>query len=83
MNDAEQAILTVLRQRGSTKSICPSEAARIIAPEDWRAKMHAVREAGKVLSDQGQIDVLRKGKPVDPHSVKGVIRYRLKSDDPE
>lgn len=79
---AEEAILSLLGEREAGKSICPSEAARRLAegaddPEAWRAKMHGVRKAGRALADAGRIEVLKKGKPVDPHTVKGVIRYRL------
>jgi len=78
----EAVILRLTRERGADKSICPSEAARVAAPEDWRALMGPVREAAKQLSRQGRIEILRKGKPVDPDAVKGVIRLRIK-EQPE
>ena len=71
------AILSILAERDAGKSICPSEAAKRLAPEDWRPLLGRVREAGKRLADEGKIIVTKKGKPVDPHTVKGVIRYRL------
>ncbi|GGC98967.1 DUF3253 domain-containing protein [Aquisalinus flavus] len=78
MSNPRDAILTLLAQRDPGKSICPSEAAKALAPDNWQPEMHRVREAGRALSDEGLIEVTRKGKPVDPHTVKGVIRYRLK-----
>jgi hypothetical protein len=74
----EEAIMELLQARAPGKSICPSEAARRMSPDDWRPLMKQVREAGKQLADKGLIEVTRKGKAVDPHTVKGVIRFRLK-----
>ncbi|MEM1409475.1 MAG: DUF3253 domain-containing protein [Pseudomonadota bacterium] len=77
-----EAILEVLSQRDAGKSICPSEAARLAAGDDpWRPLMGTVRAAGKALAAEGIIEVTKKGKPVDPEAVKGVIRYRLKAVD--
>jgi hypothetical protein len=78
----EDAILAVLNERDPGKTICPSEAARRLAGEDaeWRASMPKVRAAGRKLADDGRIEVLKKGKVVDPHTVKGVIRYRWKDE---
>lgn len=70
--------MELLQARAPGKSICPSEAARRMSPDDWRPLMKQVREAGKQLADKGLIEVTRKGKAVDPHTVKGVIRFRLK-----
>jgi len=78
MSKARDAILILLEKRDPGKSICPSEAAKALSPDNWHPEMHKVREAGRALSDEGLIEVTRKGKPVDPHTVKGVIRYRLK-----
>ena len=83
MLTAEDAILQLLRERGPGKSICPSEAARRMDAENFRPQMEKVRRAGRRLHDRGQIEVTRKGKAVDPHTVKGVIRYRLPSPDSE
>lgn len=77
MMSPTEAILAALSARAPGKSICPSEAAKKLATEEWRSHLHHVREAGRALYDAGQIVVTKKGKPVDPHKVKGVIRYRL------
>ncbi|MEM9421711.1 MAG: DUF3253 domain-containing protein [Pseudomonadota bacterium] len=71
------AILSLLLECDVGKSICPTDVAKRLAPEAWRPLLARVREAGRALSDDGQIVVTKKGKPVDPHTVKGVIRYRL------
>ncbi len=73
----------ILRQtalRGLGKSICPSEVARALAPEEeaWRRLMGPIRAAAIRLARAGQIEVLRKGKPVGTDTaIRGVIRLRL------
>ncbi|SDB45821.1 DUF3253 domain-containing protein [Belnapia rosea] len=78
--DASAIAAEILRQtaeRGEGKSICPSEVARALAPgEAWRPLMGRVREAAVALSREGGIEILRKGKPVPPEQVRGVIRLR-------
>ncbi len=78
---AAQAILLLLAARGADKSICPTEAARVLAgnPQDdsWRAKLSPVRLAAQRLARAGRLQILRKGKPVDPEELRGVIRLRL------
>ena len=79
----EDAILSLVAERGAGKTICPSEAARLVDPEDWRSHLKAVRAAGRKLAANGQIVWTKKGKPVDPETVKGVVRFGLPpSDEP-
>jgi hypothetical protein len=73
----------IIRQttaRGAARSICPSEVARALDP-DWRRLMAPVRRAAAELADAGRIDILRKGKPIPPGEMRGVIRLRLKPTD--
>jgi hypothetical protein len=75
----EAEILRLTEARAAPASICPSEVARAVAPgegELWRQKLSAVRRAAIRLAEAGEIDILRKGRPVDPAKVKGVIRLR-------
>ena len=77
----EQAILDLLAQRGPTKTICPSEAARALAgphKTDWHPLMEPARTAARNLHAAGKIFVTQNGRPVDPASVKGPIRLRLR-----
>ncbi len=76
----ETTILALTEARGSAKSICPSEVARALKPEGWQSLMTPVRQAAIRLSEAGRIDILRKGKPVAPAAVHGVIRLRLRGD---
>jgi len=72
----EKAILALLEERAG--SICPSEAARAVDPDDWRDRMEDVRSAGRRLADQGRLEVCQGGEPVDPEAARGPIRYVLK-----
>jgi hypothetical protein len=80
---AERAILDLVTARGPAKSICPTEAARRLAgdPADdsWRKFLHPIRLAAQRLARSGQVDILRKGRPIAPEDVHGVIRLRLKT----
>jgi len=72
----EAAILSHVLACGPDGSIAPDEVAKAMGP-DWRSKLTAVRRAAVRMAVAGQIEILRKGKPVDPVQAKGVIRLRL------
>lgn len=80
-----ETILALVGDRGSGKTICPSEVARHLggpAPEAWSPLMQPVRRAAVALAKEGRIAILRKGKPVaDPDDFRGVYRLRLPSGD--
>jgi hypothetical protein len=78
----EAAILSHVLARGAGKSICPSEVAMAMGP-DWRTKLTAVRRAAIRLAVAGQLDILRKGRKVDPVEVRGVIRLRMPGPETE
>lgn len=74
------AILSLCAARGAGKTICPSEAARALAggdPEAWGPLMKPVRAVAVAMADAGEIAILRKGRPVDPHDFKGIYRLGL------
>jgi hypothetical protein len=74
-----EAILTLAAERGAGKSLCPSEAARRLAPEAWRPLMARLRREAIALAREGRIEILRKGRPVDPDgAIRGVIRLRIR-----
>lgn len=81
LDPAEQAILDSLKAIGPGKSICPTQAARALAgnPADqsWRHSLSPVRLAAQRLAKAGKIEILRKGKPINPDILHGVIRLRL------
>ena len=72
----EAAILDLLGERPVTATICPSEAARAVAPDDWRDLMEPARRAARRLVAAGQVDITQAGAVVDPSSAKGPIRIR-------
>jgi len=59
-----EAILALLGQRAERATICPSEAARLLAgPQgDWRAEMEAVHAATDELLEDGVITLSWKGE---------------------
>ena len=78
----ERAILSLLAERGRDKTICPSEAARLVGGEatrnDWQSLMEPARAAARRLVASGQILITQAGHTVDPSTAKGPIRLRLR-----
>ncbi len=73
----EEAIVALLRERGAGKTICPSEAARRVAENDWKPLMEPARAAARRLHAAGRIAIMQGGHPVDPSHAKGPIRLKL------
>ncbi|WP_424188363.1 DUF3253 domain-containing protein [Actinokineospora sp. G85] len=57
-------------------SACPSEIARALRPDDWRALMDPVRAVAADLAARGELEVTQGGSPVDPARAHGPVRYR-------
>jgi hypothetical protein len=78
---ARQAILDLLDQRDSGKTICPSDAARALGGDDgFRPLMDLVREAAGELVASGRVEVTQGGEPVDLDRARGPIRLRSVRD---
>ena len=62
----DEAIFELLVARGPEKTICPSEAARLLASaeQDWRSKMPVVHAAAALLAKRGEIALSWKGRPL-------------------
>ena len=77
----EAAILELLAERGREKTICPSEAARLVggddARRDWEGLMEPARAAARRLVAEGKIVIMQKGRVVEPATAKGAIRLKL------
>ena len=80
-----QAILTSVEALAPGKSLDPQEVARAYGetrrrpsdpPDLWRRYLPAVKQQALFLARAGKLIVMRKGKPVDARSAKGVIRYK-------
>lgn len=66
-------IRTLLRHRdGGT--ICPSEAARVVAGEDWRAFMDAARGVAADLESAGEVEIRQRGERVALDVARGPVR---------
>jgi len=72
----EAKILELLGQRAITSTICPSDAARAVSPEDWRDLMEPARRAARRLVAAGEVVITQHGNPVDPSTARGPIRIR-------
>ena len=78
-------ILALTETSGRSGSISPTDAARAVAaalapdggPDAWHRYLPPIRRAAGALAREGRIEILRKGKPVDPAAAKGVIRLRI------
>jgi hypothetical protein len=74
---AEATILHLLARRDPGKTICPSDAARVLGgDEGFRPLMPLVRDAARVLVEQRRIEVTQSGRPVDLDTARGAIRLR-------
>jgi len=71
---AEAAILSLLAEREAGKRICPSEAARRLDPEAWRAAMPNIHAAVRKLVSQGSVVVTQKGAVVSTDGLEGPYR---------
>lgn len=78
----EVAILDLLRERGRDKTICPSEAARLVGGQqtrrDWEGLMEPARAAARRLTASGTIVITQHGRVVDASTAKGPIRLKLR-----
>ena len=45
---------------------------------EWRSLLTPVRQAAARLATAGRVEILRKGKPVTPEAMRGVIRLRMR-----
>jgi len=78
----ESAILDLLAQREAGLTISPMDVARRLGgdhPDGWGPLMQPIRRVAVRLALDGRLQILRKGKPVDPLDFKGV--YRLAARD--
>ena len=73
------AILRLADERGPSKTICPSDAARAIGGDGWRDLMPDARAVARDLAREGSVDVTQKGVVLDPDAEwRGPIRIRIR-----
>jgi hypothetical protein len=76
----ETELLALLGERGDHKTICPSQLARRLEPDEaaWRALMEPIRMAARRLHHRGRLEIVQGGRLVDPDSARGPLRLRRK-----
>jgi hypothetical protein len=82
-NDPIVASILAATARG--ESVSPDAIARQFAdgrkrasdpPDVWRKYLNAVRQQVVNLARNGRVEILRKGKVIDPAEAKGLIKVR-------
>lgn len=72
----EQAITEKLDKIPENSTICPSQIARELFPENWRDQMERVRRASRRLVIKQKILITQKSTPVKSLNFKGPIRIK-------
>ena len=80
-------ILELVTAAGLNNAVRPLDVAHAIAadrrkpsdpPNAWHRYLQAVNEQARALARRGEIEILRKGRPVDAAKpIKGVIKLTL------
>lgn len=70
-----EVLLARVARRAPGRSICPSEVARVLSPDNWRALMPKIREVARRLAREGRVVVTQGGDVRDPRADwRGPIR---------
>ena len=72
----ESTMRAMLARTGTGRTICPSDVARAVSPDDWRPLMEPTRAAARRLVAAGNAEITQGGRVVDPSTAKGPIRIR-------
>ena len=75
-------VMELLVERGPGRSICPSEAARMVGVRiscRWQDLMRPVRTVAAALADHGVLEATQYETIVDIRNVRGPVRLRLRS----
>ena len=76
----EAAIFALARHRLPDRTICPSDAARVIGGPGWRRHMDLVRSVAADMADRQVIDVMQRGKVVTGRDWRGPVRLRSRAE---
>jgi hypothetical protein len=68
------AARTLLRHRDPDRTICPSDAARVVGGDGFRRLMPLAREVAAELAEQGVLEVRQRDERVDLRTAKGPVR---------
>lgn len=77
-HDYRRAILDLLDSRAAGATICPSEVLEGRDKQNATLMEH-VRRSARVLAAEGAIDIVQRGKRVDPRSFRGPVRLRRRA----
>ena len=78
----KEALLAIIHQRGPLANACPSEVARRLSPDAWRALMPQVRAVAAQLAQTGLLEIAQGGNAVSPQGPwRGPIRFRRPSQN--
>ena len=71
------AMRTLLAARGSGKTICPSDAARVVGGAQWRALLPLARDVARSLASTGDLEITQGGRAIDAAQPwRGPVRLR-------
>ena len=74
-----ETILRLARERGPSKSICPSDAAREVGGEKWRDLMDDARDTARELARRDEVVITQGDDVLDPDATwRGPIRIRAR-----
>lgn len=74
---ATATLRALLTQRGPDKTICPSDLARVLAGDGFRAHMAEIRALVTSLEQAGEVEVRQRGERVQARTARGPIRIAL------
>jgi formylmethanofuran dehydrogenase subunit A len=73
------SILEMARERGPSKSICPSDAARAVGGDKWRDLMDQARDISRELARDGEVVITQGDDVLDPDATwRGPVRIRAR-----
>lgn len=70
-------LLRLAHERGTDRTLCPSEAAGAVDPDRRQALTHVARAVACTLADEGVVVITQRGVPVDGRTTPGPVRVRL------
>ncbi len=74
-----ETILRIAHERGPSKSLCPSDAARKVGGDNWRDLMEQAHSAARALAKAGEVVITQGDDVLDPDAIwRGPIRIRAR-----
>lgn len=70
----EPTLRALLTSRGPSKTLCPSEVARALAPDHWRPLMEPVRQVARLMAWRDELVFRQRGQVVSPDALRGPVR---------